>query len=115
MSGARFFLAFIVTGHLLNVKGASIFLYSKKGVTQGVPISMVNYGIGFIPLIKHLKAVYPNITQPWYSDDSGALGMFDKIGSYFNVLKIFGPGRWYFPKPLKSVIIVHPNNFLSGK
>ena len=40
---------------------------------------MVAYGIGVLPLIKHPKAAYPDVTQPWYADDDGALGTFDTI------------------------------------
>ena len=56
---------------------------------------MVDYGILVLPLIKFLKAAYPDITHPWYKDDPGALGTFGNLGLYFNTLKHFGPGRGY--------------------
>ena len=59
--------------------GQPIFLHSREGVTQGAPLDMVAYGIGVLPLIKHPKAAYPDVTQPWYADDDGALGTFDTI------------------------------------
>ena len=77
-------------------------------MTQGYPLAMVAYGIGVLPLRKRLKVEYPDVTQPWYADDSGALGTFDIIGLYFNLLKRFGPGSGYYPKPSKIVLIVHP-------
>ena len=50
---------------------------------------------------------YPEITQPWYADDSVSLGEFDKILLYFILLKQFGPGCGYYPKPSKIVLVVH--------
>ena len=49
-----------------------------EGVTQGEPLAMFAYGVGIIPLNKLLKAEFPDITQPCYADDAGALGMFRK-------------------------------------
>ena len=42
---------------------------------------MVAYVIVVIMLIKLPKAAYPEITQPWYADNSGALGIFNNIGA----------------------------------
>ena len=84
-------------------------------MNQGYPLAMVAYDIGFIPLIKVLKAAYRGVTQPWYTDDSGVLGMFNNIGLYFNQLKQFGLGRGYYPKPLKIVLLVYPDNTASNK
>ena len=64
-------------------------------MTQGEPLAMVAYGIGIVPLIKRMKALYPKITQTWYADDAGALGTFGNIELYFNLLKRFGPGHGY--------------------
>ena len=36
-------------------------MHSKELVTQGDPLVMVTYGIEIIPLIKRLKAVFPDI------------------------------------------------------
>ena len=38
---------------------------------------MVTYGIGVLLLIKLLKAAYPDIAQPYYIDDVGALCTLD--------------------------------------
>ena len=84
-------------------------------MNQGYPLAMVAYDIGFIPLIKVLKAAYRGVTQSWYTDDSGVLGMFNNIGLYFNSLKIFSLGRGYYPKSSKTVLIVHPDNITAGK
>ena len=41
-------------------------------MTQGDTLAMSTYGIGVLPLIKQLKAEYPDVTQPWYADNVGA-------------------------------------------
>ena len=50
---------------------------------QGDPLAMVAYGIAVILLIKKLKLVYLDINQPRYSDNLGALGMYNNIKLYF--------------------------------
>ena len=45
---------------------------------------MVAYIIGFILMIKFLKAAYNDATQPWYAVNADALDMFDKIGLYYS-------------------------------
>ena len=84
-------------------------------MTQGDPLAMVAYIIRVIPLIKCLKATYPDVNQPWYAYYAGALGTCDDIGLYFNSLKRLGPGCWYYPEPSKIVLILHSDNFTSGK
>ena len=76
---------------------------------------MVAYGIGILLLIKFLKAEFNDISQPWYADDTSSLGTFANIELYFNSLKQFGPGRGYYPKPSKSVLIVNLYNLEYGK
>ena len=65
-------------------------------------------------MIKRLKVAYPEVTQPWYADYDGALGMFNNIQLYFNSLKQFGLGCGYYPKPLENVIFVRPGNLSAG-
>ena len=43
-------------------------------MAQGDPLTMVDYGIGIITLIKITKVEFPDITQIWYSDNASALG-----------------------------------------
>ena len=40
---------------------------------------MVNYSIEIILQIKNLKVAHPGVTQPWYTEDAEALGMFGNI------------------------------------
>ena len=76
---------------------------------------MITYGIGILPLIKNLKRVIPDVTQPWYDDDAGALGAFTRPETYFDSLTHQGPGRGYHPKPSKSVLILRQENLEAGK
>ena len=39
---------------LQNGNDATSFLHRREGVRQGDPLAMVAYGIGVLPLIKHL-------------------------------------------------------------
>ena len=65
-------------------------------MTQVESLSVVAYGIGVFLLIIHLKMAYPDVTQHWYAYDASALGIFDNIELYFNLLNVFVPGRRYF-------------------
>ena len=56
--------------------GEGHFLYIKEGVMQGDPLTMIPYGLRFIPLIRKLQVEHPKFTQPWYTDDAGAGGTF---------------------------------------
>ena len=62
-------------------------MHSREGVTQGDPLAMAAYVIEVLPLIKQLKATHIVVTEPWYAEDSGALGMYVNIKLYFNSLK----------------------------
>ena len=84
-------------------------------MTQGDPLAAIAYGIGILPLIKNLKREIPDATQPWYSENTGALGTFARIETYFDFLTRQGPGRGYHPNPTKSVLIVRSDNIKAGK
>ena len=84
-------------------------------MTHGGALSRVAYGIGVILLIKRLKAEYLDITHSWYTYNAGALGTFDNIGLYFNSLKHFGQDSGYYPKPTRSVLIMHPDKPVARK
>ena len=100
---------------LRNRNGVSIFLHSMEGLIQGDPLYMVTYGIGFLPLIKRLKVAYPDVTHPWYSDNAVALSTYENIELYFNLLKLFGLSRGYYPEFSKMVLIVYLDNLKSRK
>ena len=85
-------------------------LHSRDYMMQGDLLAIVAYGIEILPLIKDLKSMYPDVTQPWYAENHGALGMFDHLDNYFKALKRNGPERGHFTEPTKSILVVHPPN-----
>ena len=84
-------------------------------MTQGDPLVIIAYIIGILPLIKNLKREIPDVTQPWYADDAGALSMLARIDTYFNSLTHQGPGRGYHLKQSKIILVVHPKNIKALK
>ena len=40
-----------------------MILVSKEGVAQSGPLAMALFGIALLPLIEHLRAVYPDVLQ----------------------------------------------------
>ena len=50
---------------LLIIKGTSVTLLSKEGVTQGVPSSMKLYAIGLLPLTQKLKYSSDFVKKEW--------------------------------------------------
>ena len=90
-------------------------LHNREGVTQGDPLAMIVYGIGILPLIKNLKWEIPDVTQPWYADDAGALGTFSRLESHFYSLTHQGPKQGYHLKPTKGILIVRPEKLEAGK
>ena len=75
--------------------GSGHFFHIKVGVTQGEPLSMIEYGIKFLPLIRELRGAHPWVTQPWYADDAGSGGKFQNILEHFRYLQARGPTRGY--------------------
>ena len=76
---------------------------------------MIAYGIGILPLIKNIKRVIPDVTQPCYADDAGVLGTLARLETYFDSLTHQDPRRGYYPEPSKSVLIVRPENIEDRK
>ena len=69
---------------LRNRYGMSNIFHIREGVTQGDQLATVAYGTGVLPPIKLLKAVYIDVTQPWYDYYAGALGTFNNMELHFN-------------------------------
>ena len=84
-------------------------------MTQGDPLAMIAYGIGILPLINNLKREIPDVTQTWYADESGALGTFARLETYFDSMTHQGLGRGYHLDHTKSVLIVRPENLEARK
>ena len=95
-SGARFVLNCYCHWSLLVLKngnGTASFLHSKESVTQGDPLVIIADSIGILPLIKNLKQMIPDVTQPSYADDARTLGTFTRIEKYLDLLTRQVPGH----------------------
>ena len=117
LSGSHFVFNFYRHWSLLVLWDGSdtaSFLHSREGVTQGDPLSIITYVTGILPLIRNLKREIHGITQPCYAYNSGALGKFIIIYTYFNFLTHQGTGRGYYPEPSKIVLILYPDNLEAG-
>ena len=96
LSGASFVLNCYFHHSYLVLRrwdGKDNIIHRRESVMQGYPLAMVAYGIEILLLIKHLKSTYLDVTQPWYADHAGALGMFDHLDNYFKALKRKVPER----------------------
>jgi hypothetical protein len=84
-------------------------LLSREGVTQGDPLSMILYGLSLTPLAETIRAAVPNLSQPWYADDSGFVGSVSALAQAQTLLQELGPRRGYYPEPEKSLLIAPLN------
>ena len=100
---------------LRNSNETAGFLHIGESVLKGEHVKMIAYGIIILPLFKNTKQYIPDVTQPWYADDAGALGTFARLKKYFDSLTRQGLGRGYHPIPSKRVLIVRPENLQAGK
>ena len=82
------------------------FVQSRKGVTQGDPISMVTYGLGILPIIRFIKTLVLAPHQPWYADSATIIASWALIVQYFNTLTNHRLRFGFYPKPKKSIVVV---------
>jgi hypothetical protein len=92
----------------LILQGSDEFLYSREGVTQGDPLSMMLYALAVLPLIDFLEM--SEITQNWYADDASAIGPLSRLREWLQLLIQRGPSFGYFPEPQKSYLVVSAEN-----
>ena len=78
------------------------------------PLYIVAYWVGVLLLTKHLKPVYPDVTQTWYAENSWALSMFDNLERYFTSLKHNSLDWGYYPETNKMILIVHQKKSKRG-
>ena len=77
---------------VLIIRGASTYILSKEGVTQGDPLGMMFYAIALLPLTSKLKnrsaflleraellKKKSSWTQNWFADDSSCLSNLESI------------------------------------
>ena len=72
---------------------------------QGGVMGMSLYGIATMPLAERLRQAIPNALQPWYADDSSAVGTAAQSAKYLQLLQQWGPKYGYFPEPAKCIYI----------
>ena len=90
---------------VLLLRNSEEFLYSREGVTQGDPLSMLLYAAAMMPLVNSLRC-REQYQQSWYADDSACAGSLNSIHSWLDCLIERGPTYGYFPEPTKSVVVV---------
>jgi hypothetical protein len=97
-------------GHsVLKLQNTNELLFSKEGVTQGDPLSMMMYGLAVLPLIHSLAILHSqNVIQNWYADDAAATGELSAIKEWLKSLMHQGPNYGYYPEPTKSFLVVAP-------
>ena len=86
-------------------------LYSKEGVGQGDPLSMLMYASALMPLNKSLS----NPTTWWYADDSSCTAKLTDLCVWFDKLCDLGPKYGYHPKPEKCILIVDADHEARAK
>ena len=99
---------------ILVVQGTSEYMFSKEGVTQGDPLSMLLYAVAVLPLIQALEDREKWI-QNWYADDSACAAGLPRLREWFDKLLKWGPDFGYYPEPQKTILVVDPNNELRAK
>ena len=90
------------------MRGTLTSLFSKEGVTQGDPLSMLIYAIGTIPLISTLDHPRQG-SHIWYADDTLACSDLPALKEWFQKLMKVGPSYGYYPEPSKCFIVVNAN------
>ena len=80
-------------------------LYSKEGVGQGDPLSMLMYASALMPLIQSLSNPTRWI-QNWYADESSCAAKFTDLCDWFDKLCDLGPKYEYHPEPKKCILFV---------
>ena len=76
---------------------------------------MAEYAIGIRPLIDILSSVtkMSELMQAWYADDSAAAaGTLRKLREWWDLLAVNGPKLGYFPKAVKTVLILKDKSLL---
>ena len=99
---------------IVNDSYSCQFIYSDEGATQGDVAAMAEYAIGIRPLIDILSSVtkMSELMQAWYADDSAAAGMLRKLREWWDLLAVNGPKLGYFPKAVKTVLILKDKSLL---
>ena len=77
---------------------------------QGYPLDMIAYGIGILLIICELCNVHPQVTQPWYADNTGKGGESDTLQEHMQEFLVRVSPQGYLPGPTKSILVVSLQN-----
>ena len=103
----------LVRGHAaLIAHGSNEYLFSREGVTQGDPLSMLFYAVAILPLIESLS---DGTIQSWYADDSSCVANLKDLRVWFDKLCDLGPDYGYYPEPSKSFLVIDPSDLQSAQ
>ena len=81
----------------LWISGSSEFLFSKEGVSQGDPLSMLMYAMAVLPLIRRLSDRGRRIQN--YADNASCFGSLQSLREWLISLMEVGPKYGYCPEP----------------
>ena len=80
-------------------------IYSREGITQGGVLGMSLYGIATLPLAWSMREAVPGSLQPWFANDSSAVGTAEQSAQCLLHLQKEGPRYGYFPEASKCVYV----------
>ncbi len=87
---------------MLWLSGTIEPIYSKEGVLQGDPLSMLMYAVALVQSLSEQT----KWCQNWYADDASCFAKLECIKEWFSLLLENGPKFGYYPQPSKSCLIV---------
>ena len=73
-----------------NMNGSGHLLHSKEVLTQGVPLVMIAYDIGILFLTCEFHTAQPQVTQPWYADDTGVVWRLEALQYCMGNMMVIG-------------------------
>ena len=86
--------------------GDGTFINSEEGVTQGDNLAKAMYSLSTRRIIESLKSAAMDVKQVWFADDTAGAGTLDELKKWWDHLNNCGPAYGYFPKAVKTHLIV---------
>ena len=88
---------------------------SEEGTTQGDPIAMAIYALGFTVLQDKIKYENTKVKQVAFADDLSGAGEIDDLKQWWLKINQSGPALGYHPNSSKSCLIVKPEYYREAK